>query len=120
LNVLVLDDDQGRLDAFERYFQRGSDLYIARTADMAIWLLSSRHWDYVYLDHDLGLTPVPNPGDGMQVVDWIVQAAARGRFRRTRFVIHSLNDQEGPKMAERLAAAGLWVKYRPGVFERLR
>ena len=119
MNVLVLDDDPGRLQVFERHFHRISDLSVARTADMAIWLLSQYHWDYVYLDHDLGLTPVPDPGSGTQVVDWIVQAAARGRFRHTQFVIHSLNEEDGPRMAERLAAAGLRVKYRPGVFMRL-
>lgn len=119
MNVLVLDDDPGRLEAFTRHFSRGACLSTARTADMAIWCLSQRHWDYVYLDHDLGLTPVPDPGDGTQVVDYIVEMARRGRFRQTRFVIHSLNPVDGPKMARRLEAAGLYVKYRPGVFMRI-
>ena len=120
MRILVLDDDQGRLDKFALSLCKpDTELYIARTADVAIQLLAYHHFDMVFLDHDLGLTPVPDPGDGSQVVQWIAHMAAyHGRFQQTKFYIHSMNDEGKPQyMIDILHSAGLNVKDAPLVWE---
>lgn len=120
MNVFILDDDLERIEAFSAHSRRtGIPVMFAQTAADAIRVLAGGHFDMVFLDHDLGLTPVEDPGTGMQVVDWMIrQSKERGRFRRTQVVIHSLNTLAGPAMRDRLERAGLNVKYRPGIWER--
>lgn len=120
--VLVLDDDGDRLKSFTRVLSKPGVTYaVARTAQDAIHMLRSQHWDVVFLDHDLGLTPVADPGDGTQVTREIVRLAKRrGRFRNTKFYVHSINTAENPRMTARLQRAGLHAQSVPFVWERIR
>ncbi len=105
---------------FKKAFTRkGVNLFIARTAYEAINFMSHAHFDMVFLDHDLGLTPVPDPGDGTQVVSWVVGWARRGRFQHTKFYIHSANDERAIYMLNTLKQAGLNVKDTPSLWEQL-
>jgi hypothetical protein len=83
-------------------------------------MLKTQHWDVVFLDHDLGLTPTRDPGDGTQVTKFIVRQARRGRFARTKFYIHSINYPRNRWMTQTLARAGLQVRSVPFVWERIR
>ena len=120
--VLVMDDDGDRIVQFTRALAKPGVSYgVARTAKDATHMLKTQHWDVVFLDHDLGLTPTRDPGDGTQVAKFIVNLARRnGRFRRTKFYIHSINYPRNRWMTRKLADAGLRVRSVPFVWERIR
>jgi CheY-like chemotaxis protein len=119
--VLVLDDDGERIVAFTRALSKpGVNFGVARTAQDAMHMLKTQHWDIVFLDHDLGLTPTKDPGDGTQVVKFIVKLARHGRFRKTKFYIHSINMPRNQWMTQTLVDAGLRVRSAPFVWERIR
>ena len=117
-----MDDDGERIKAFTRALSRPGVSYgVSRTAKDAMHMLKTQHWDVVFLDHDLGLTPTRDPGDGSQVAKFIVRLARRnGRFRGTRFYIHSINPDGNRFMTHTLGRAGLHVQSVPFVWERIR
>lgn len=118
--VLVLDDDRGRIVQFTRALSKpGVSYSVARTAWDAIHMLKNQHWDIVFLDHDLGLAPTENPGDGTEVTKYLVRAARRGRFRNTKFYVHSINQPRNVWMTSALCAAGLFAESVPFVWERI-
>ena len=118
--VLVMDDDSDRIVQFTRALSKPGVSYgVARTARDAMHMLKTQHWDVVFLDHDLGLTPVSDPGDGTQVAKFIVRLARRGRFQRTKFYVHSINEPRNRWMTAALADAGLHVRSAPFVWERI-
>lgn len=116
-----MDDDPDRLRAFSKALSKPGVMYAcARTAKEAMSLLHSHRWDLVFLDHDLGITPTGDPGDGTQVARFIVrEQARRGRFKRTKFYIHSINPEGNRRMTSLLYRAGLRVRSTPFVWERI-
>ena len=120
--VLVLDDDPERLRIFSNVLSKPGVMFaFARTAKEAMSMLAKHRWDLVFLDHDLGLTPTANPGDGTQVAQFIVsERHRRGRFRKTKFYIHSINPAGNRRMTRLLRRAGLRVRSAPFVWERIR
>lgn len=56
MKMLILDDDQNRLDIFKRNIKKGLDaatIYV-KTARDAIGVLEvNKNFDYIFLDHDL-------------------------------------------------------------------
>jgi CheY-like chemotaxis protein len=119
--VLILDDDKRRVRRFcDRLCRKDWSVVWAHNAHDAIRLLGMYHWDHVFLDHDLGLSPMPHPGDGSMVVSFIVQKSVyAGRFRKTKFWIHSMNDERARFMVKALRDAGLKVTDAPEAWDRI-
>lgn len=110
--ILFLDDSEPRLKQAENVFG-GEELYLARTAETAIGLLSTLSpWDLVMLDHDLGqkhMQPSEDPGSGMEVVRYIERALPEIK----EIIVHSWNPPAANSMRFRLARQGYTVKYQP-------
>lgn len=87
--VLVLDDTEDRLSWFR---QRLPKLCCAKTAQAAIKMLSSEHFDLVFLDHDLNWMDAGFPNrqfdNGKEVARFLALTKFPGHV-----VIHSKSDQ---------------------------
>ncbi len=110
ISILALDDDPARHALFAKSFGAYGRV---ETAFNAIAALKNQRWDVVFLDYDLDQFGAIDPGTGEDVVDWIVDHAARFRKFGTLFVVHSHNWIFGPYMTKKLQQAGLTaVRYR--------
>ncbi len=110
--ILFLDDSEARLNEAGNYFVE-EELYLARTADIAINRISTMApWDLVMLDHDLGqkyMQDSEDPGSGMEVVRYIERALPEIK----EIIIHSWNAPAANEMRSRLARQGYNVSYQP-------
>lgn len=110
--ILFLDDNESRLNQAENALG-GEELYLVRTAEHAIRLLSSlAPWDLVMLDHDLGENYMQNSEDvdsGMEVVRYIERTLPEIK----EIIIHSWNAPAANEMRSRLARQRYNVDYRP-------
>ena len=89
--VFLLDDDDFRIKWF---FERLTSITIAKEAPDAVAILDSYPpFDFIFLDHDLGLF-TGTEGDGLQVAKHL---AARGFDGRNTF-IHSTNQNGAAAM----------------------
>ncbi len=114
--VLFLDDDPQRHTLITAAIPGATHV---QTAAQAIELLRTRRWNTVMLDHDLDQFGAKDPGTGEDVVDWVVDHAARFRSWGTLFVVHSHNWMFGPVMFAKLKAAGLnAIRYRAAETDR--
>ena len=96
--VFLLDDDDVRIKWF---LERLISITIAKEAPDAIAILYSYPlFDFVFLDHDLGLF-TGTEGDGLQVA----QHLARRGFDGHNTVIHSTNAAGASAMKESLKCA---------------
>ncbi len=108
--ILALDDDPARHALFTTSFGVYGRV---ETAFDAIEALKKQRWDVVLLDYDLDQFGAIDPGTGEDVVDWVVDHAARFRKFGTLFIVHSHNWVFGPVMTTKLQRAGLKaVRYR--------
>lgn len=78
----------------------------ARTPDQGVARLNEGGWDYIYLDHDLGLDP--STGRDLRVwpcVDYVCEHAEK--FFDTHFVIVTSNPYGRDQMRRQLSAFNL-------------
>ena len=92
--ILILDDDQDRIDAFSDMFVSNL-IDICMHADECIRLLKNNVYDVIFLDHDLNGTQIDYDEDdcGTAVADWISKNPIPGKV-----VIHSYNPERGEYM----------------------
>jgi CheY-like chemotaxis protein len=109
MKILFLDDDNERIEKFNKY---GFDATIVKNAEDAIKELSSNNFDVVFLDHDLeGVFNDPaGKNTGSEVVRHIL---ANPVPPATRFIVHSFNYKEAWNMAKSLHNAGYETRYYP-------
>jgi hypothetical protein len=111
MRILFLDDEPKRALAF------------ADTFPEAVWVTTAKEclrrlqepWDEVHLDHDLGGESfVDHDRDdcGMAVVRWLCEES-RAHLRRTRFFVHTHNENAACIMALHLEMTGYSVKVQP-------
>jgi len=103
--MLILEDDQERIDRFHDRYHRRYEIVIVGTAAEAIQLLSNENWDIIFLDHDLG----DGHGTGYEVACWLEQNQQR---QPHKIVIHSWNLVGAAKMK----AALPWAIQKPFKF----
>ena len=110
MNILVLEDDPERQNKFRKNFI-GHSLIIVDTATEAISLLSTRQWQWLFLDHDLGgkVFVFSGKGTGYEVACWLEEHPDR---IPDRVIIHSFNPAGMKRMAMALKEAyivpGAW------------
>lgn len=97
--ILVLEDDSFRARYFiEKY--GGHKFRIVESAPVAIQYLKENTYDYIFLDHDLGL----GNGDGMDVVNFLTYNPSNPN-NRARIIIHSWNVVAAMRMHHKLPQA---------------
>jgi CheY-like chemotaxis protein len=118
LRILILDDEQERVNLFEAFFKSGVggpfkslDVCHVPSAKACINQLAERKWHAVFLDHDLEGSALEygiiDHGDGRDVTDWIYAQARDGiTFGATHFIVHSLNREHARTMIANLEEAG--------------
>ena len=114
--ILILDDDPERFIHFHQHLGKGNNVSIVHSSEKAYRALQQSSWDFVFLDHDLGLSihyyEELDPGSGTILVDAIKSdQPLRDRFQldATTFIIHSMNAIDGDFMAYNLEALGFPV-----------
>ena len=122
-SVLVLEDAGYRKKCFR---SRMPFSEIVDTVPECLEQLDGKHWDLLFLDHDLNQETYVDPaGDdcGSEVVRWLV--THRGLADVDRIIVHTLNDDVQHQMVSDLAAAQYFVTMIPhcdideAVMERL-
>ena len=107
-----MDDDNTRISSF--LSKISPDVaHWRKTAQGTIRLLHEfNHWDWVFLDHDLGGEQMVNSNRedcGMEVVRWIVE----NQPSIDNILVHSWNSPAGKEMVAKLKDAGYNAEYKP-------
>lgn len=114
MKILVLDDDQNRLDIFKKNIdmklQSALAHYAMTSAEAIQRLQSNSDYDYIFLDRDLG-EGVPT---GEDVVDFLIENSYP--IEKVGIIIHSWNIPAGKRMHERLLSAGFNSIHQPGAW----
>jgi len=100
--VFVLEDSEERIQWF---LERLDKVVIAKTVDTAIQALAQDHFDFVFLDHDLGLLDYAGAtgpeGNGQEVAKYLSGTGFLGK----NVFIHSWNSAGATKMKDILVGA---------------
>jgi CheY-like chemotaxis protein len=115
LSVFLLDDDTLRHGWFARQF-KGERLDVAETAERAVELLSSNHYDVIFLDHDLLPEHYYAEGfdderSGYAVARWLAEAPAR--LAAATIIVHTRNADGALRMVELLRRTGRQAEHVP-------
>ena len=98
--VLLLEDDQERIDWFVGEFEKYNFTYDwTDSAETAKKLVHDNKYHMIFLDHDLGgkqMVPSKDPNTGYQVAKDIPKTVNRD----SRIIIHSWNPVGAQKMFE--------------------
>ena len=121
MRILILDDSQERLNLFVKNFKGiypNAEVFLTTTAKECINYLSEKTvWDLVCLDHDLGDEYYVDPTDsntGSEVVRWL--SANELLTPKPKFIVHSFNHIQAPRMVYDLKLTGYEAHYMPGVW----
>jgi len=101
MNILILDDDVIRQDAFDKAFVDNPSCVVwhAFTAEKAIDWLSKNQFDLILLDHDLGTART-----GKDVVRFLIE-----NKQNAQIIVHSWNVAMAREMWADLSRAGYSV-----------
>lgn len=102
-NILVLDDDTFRLDAFSRWYAETDKVTLVKSVEEACQQLLNQVFDLVFLDHDLGdvtQDPYPRERTGMDVAIFISNLPREQRPGRV--IVHSVNVMGAIRMVREL------------------
>lgn len=111
MRTLFLDDDKLRHSKFFQTKKQGEELRQAWNAADCIKALEDGHWNLVQLDHDLEdiYQDPAEENTGSEVVRWVII----NKPQVDKFIVHSYNETEAPKMVEALLEAGYWAVWIP-------
>lgn len=122
MNILILDDDALRHQAFDTCYKAYAPLTHTYRYSSCVEALSKGGWDLVHLDHDLG-EEIEDPDmkvdgwgkaiqyTGLDVVRWLVDRVDYGLV--DKIIVHSMNPVGAMRMTEELNDAGFNVTYAP-------
>lgn len=114
MDILILEDDPARMRVFTQNLI-GTNTVIVDTVPDALAQLSARHWDYLFLDHDLGGQQMVDSGDdtGYAVAVWLEE---HSEHKPDNIIIHSLNPTGAQNikkaLPEAILAPGCWSSIR--------
>lgn len=106
MQILMLEDSPDRVQAQQRRTPN-AEITWARDAPSAVFLARRYRFDVVMLDHDLD----PGAGTGMDAVRALAMSA--GESTGARFIVHSMNPIQGPRMFAALRDVGFRANYAP-------
>lgn len=110
MKILILEDNQERIDAFKKKFKEHV-LTVVEHAHECIRELKGNSFDQIFLDHDLGGTSINfDPEDcGTLVAEYLEKNPIE-----TPIIIHSFNVTASYRMMQILR--GHNVSYAPGIW----
>ena len=88
MEILILEDDQRRIDWFKTKFE-AHKLSITKNTDEAIKWLKEQKFDYAFLDHDLGDEVYVDSGKGTGYE--VAQAINENKLTSIQVIIHTCN-----------------------------
>jgi len=112
MNILFMDDNNIRADTFFKKILPDNAIWRTTASDTIGLLVAFKHWDWVFLDHDLGgeqLVDSNREDCGMEVVRWIV----KNKPVIDNIIVHSWNSPAGKEMVAKLVDAGYNAEYKP-------
>ena len=115
LRILVVEDNEARVETFTQWSPPGVRLIWARSAGVAIGMLKrdrGRVYDGIMLDHDLTAQRL-TMHDGRFTGRDVVVAVIENVDSDVPVFVHSANDGGGPRMADTLRRAGFEVGQVP-------
>lgn len=117
LKILILEDDQNRIDTFRTKLSRHTLFFVSTAADAIAWIRSEAEagaaFDVIFLDHDLGgeaFVNTNNKNTGSEVVRWLT--SYQGVLEQPYIIIHSMNHPAAASMQAALEAKGFEFIYR--------
>src|SRR5918911_3784045 len=115
VRVFLLDDDAARHEWFARQF-KGDSVDVAADAGRAVELLSSNHYDVIFLDHDLlpehyYAEEFDDERSGYAVARWLAERPAC--LSDTRIIVHTRNADGALRMVELLRRTGRHAEHVP-------
>jgi CheY-like chemotaxis protein len=90
MKILIVEDNEDRLNWFATEFKGTEELALATTAEKGKYYVNLQKWDVIFLDHDLGGRVYVNSADentGYQVAKEIVVSINKD----TPVIVHSYN-----------------------------
>ena len=113
--VFLLDDDTVRHEWFAKQF-KGDRLDVAVEPARAVELLSSNHYDLIFLDHDLLPEHYYAEGfdderTGYAVARWLAESPAR--CAAAAIIVHTRNADGALRMVELLRRTGRQAEHVP-------
>jgi hypothetical protein len=121
MRILILEDDEQRIDTFRKTLGVGNEVIYARTYEEFVVALELHSFpepfDLATLDHDLGDIHAFADGrkyefTGANAVDYIVHGIPP-KARPRKIIIHSFNKPGADNMMRTLASAGIPFEYKP-------
>jgi CheY-like chemotaxis protein len=114
MNILILEDDQIRIDWFFEYFA-GENISVTSKPETAIQLLNTIEFDRIYLDHDLlewhyFEDATCDKTTGLAVAKFLAKS---GNQKNARIFIHSLNINGANRMKDALEQANRYCLLTP-------
>ncbi len=125
MKILILDDDQIRLDSLTKRYKHGTDNVVAvKKYGECVSHLRERQWDLISLDHDLGdqnsdADCYDNgwedrvPYNGWHVVQEILACDFPEENLPKRVIVHSVNPVGANRMFDALRRRGIDVSWEP-------
>ena len=115
VRIFLLDDDTYRHEWFARQF-RGDTVDVAADASRAVELLSSNHYDVIFLDHDLLPEHYYAEGfdderTGYAVARWLAERP--DRLAAAHIIVHTRNADGALRMVELLRRVGRHAEHVP-------
>lgn len=119
MKVLILDDQQARLDGFRKKY-KGNDITLVRSYQDALRALRvTPRFDLVSLDYDIADLDQANESGfagkkrtGLDVAYYIAEELPKHK-KPTRAIVHSHNVQKAPVMQDALEQGGVRAEYDP-------
>lgn len=115
MNILILDDDQWRHDKITRYMPIDYEVTSVFNITDFIVSASAREYDYIFLDHDLGLADGVEwqggkyDNSGIAAVEFLLCHYEPNYSRLPQVFVHSANPPAAKLMAQKLEDHGFTV-----------
>jgi len=116
MKILVLEDDQNRIEEFKKSFRSEHRVIYTDDAEMAINHLKENTFDILFLDHDLGGCVYVDTNEyqtGSTVAKWLSENKDR---MPPRVILHTLNSYGATNMKSYIPHAQIipfaWTKIK--------
>jgi CheY-like chemotaxis protein len=117
MKILILEDSSDRIDEFKKKLV-SHEVVITNKPSECIKFLEEGKWDYLFLDHDMGVIfEKPSKGTGYEVALWI---AEHTEYCPRHILIHSMNNVGAAAMMQVLGSVGVRATYIPLLWEKIR
>jgi CheY-like chemotaxis protein len=118
MRVFILEDTEERIKKFKQNLI-GHEIIVTKDTKEAITILDANEpFDYICLDHDMGVTfEQPGEGTGFEVAEWIAKHPEK---KPRKLLIHSMNNVGAAAMMRVLGDVGMRATYIPFLWDKIR